>query len=555
MGAKLAAEIDQWLRDAGLVVTASDRATRALTSAFDRARQSEGHTAWPAPNILDWRTFARSAWEERTLDGRLLLNPLQEQSLWANIAGADGQSATLLEGPRHRLAALAMEAHELLCAYEPRYLRPSARAAWQHDAAAFSHWLTAFDESCRANNLLSPARLPLELIPLLESDSAARPPLLLAGFDRLLPIQRALFDAWGQWQQAALDQPAEQTHFLQASDTQAELAACALWCNNQLASNPHARLLVITQDAASRRGEIERAFLHHSSPSASPIFEFSLGIPLNHVALPHSAHLLLRWLSGPLAEHELDWLLSTGHAAASPQESSALQAHMRSLRRRSLQQPFWTLAGFTAQRSAAPLPPAWVARITDAQSRLADLARRPQTPLEWAEFVPQLLEAAAFTQSHPLSSAEHQAVNRWHQTLQTCGSLGFDGRRIPWQEFLSILARALDETLFAPESRDAPIQIAGPAESAGLTADAVWFLGANEDAWPPRGTTHPLLPIEVQRQAAMPHATPQVDWDLAHTITIRLISSAAQVHFSYAKQDEAAEADRSSCPCARHHSL
>jgi len=367
-------------------------------------------------------------------------------------------------------------------------------------------------------------------------------PLLLAGFDRLLPIQRALFDAWGQWQQAALDQPAEQTHFLQASDTQAELAACALWCNNQLASNPHARLLVITQDAASRRGEIERAFLHHSSPSASPIFEFSLGIPLNHVALPHSAHLLLRWLSGPLAEHELDWLLSTGHAAASPQESSALQAHMRSLRRRSLQQPFWTLAGFTAQRSAAPLPPAWVARITDAQSRLADLARRPQTPLEWAEFVPQLLEAAAFTQSHPLSSAEHQAVNRWHQTLQTCGSLGFDGRRIPWQEFLSILARALDETLFAPESRDAPIQIAGPAESAGLTADAVWFLGANEDAWPPRGTTHPLLPIEVQRQAAMPHATPQVDWDLAHTITIRLISSAAQVHFSYAKQDEAAEA-------------
>jgi probable DNA repair protein len=39
----------------------------------------------------------------------------------------------------------------------------------------------------------------------------------------------------------------------------------------------------------------------------------------------------------------------------------------------------------------------------------------------------------------------------------------------------------------------------------------------------------------------MPHATPQLDWDLAHTITIRLISSAAQVHFSYAKQDETAE--------------
>ena len=77
------------------------------------------------------------------------------------------------------------------------------------------------------------------------------------------------------------------------------------------------------------------------------------------------------------------------------------------------------------------------------------------------------------------------------------------------------MSRALDETLFAPESRDAPIQIAGPAESAGLTADAVWFLGADEDAWPASGATHPLLPIEVQREAGMPHATPQLDWELA----------------------------------------
>src|SRR5208283_5160242 len=98
-----------------------------------------------------------------------------------------------------------------------------------------------------------------------------------------------------------------------------------------------------------------------------------------------------------------------------------------------------------------------------------------------------------------------------------------------WKEFLSALARTLDETLFAPESNDAPIQIAGPAESAGLSADAVWFLGANEDAWPASGATHPLIPPEVQRQAGMPHASPQLDWELAHAITTRLITSASDV--------------------------
>jgi len=38
----------------------SDRAARALTEAFHRARQSEGLTAWAAPNIFDWKSFVHT---------------------------------------------------------------------------------------------------------------------------------------------------------------------------------------------------------------------------------------------------------------------------------------------------------------------------------------------------------------------------------------------------------------------------------------------------------------------------------------------------------------
>jgi len=542
MGARPAAEIDAWLRGGGLVVTASDRAARALESGFHAARRSEGLTAWPAPQIQDWKSFVRAAWEERgKADGRLLLNPAQERSLWAEIAARGEHLATLLEGPRHRLVGLAMEAHELLCAYAPQFPRDAARSAWQQDAAAFSGWLAAFDQACRAGNLLSPARLPLEAIQLLESDRLERPPLLLAGFDRILPVQREVFDAWGAWQEAPIGEPAARILSHEAPDAQAELAACALWCRGQLAANPRARLLVVSQDASTRRGEIERAFLKHTG--AGPLFEFSLGIPLNQVALPKAAHLLLRWLSGPLAEQELDWLLSTGQAAASAEETAELQESMRALRRRGQEQPRWTLAEFAGQGPEERLPAAWVSRMSEAQRRLAEFARRPQSPLDWAELVPHLLETAGWPGERALSSAEFQAERRWRQAVETAGSLGFDGRRIQWQEFLPALARTLDETLFAPESHDAPIQIAGPAESAGLSADAVWFLGANEETWPASGPTHPLLPLEVQKQAGMPHATPQLDWDLAHAITTRLIAAAqAEVHFSFARQTGIAEA-------------
>jgi probable DNA repair protein len=216
---------------------------------------------------------------------------------------------------------------------------------------------------------------------------------------------------------------------------------------------------------------------------------------------------------------------------------------MRTLRRFSLERTQWTLAAFLAQRCASELLPApWVERITAVQRLLAGFARRPQSPLDWAELVPRLLDELSFACAAPLSSAEYQALRRWQLAVESCGSLGFDGRRISWKEFLSQMGRTLDETLFAPESHNAPIQIAGPAESAGLTADAVWFLGADEDSWPPRGTMHPLLPIEIQREAGMPHATPQLDWELAEAITNRILASAAEIHFSFAKQNETADA-------------
>jgi probable DNA repair protein len=543
MGLIAASEIDAWLRGDGVVVTASDRAARALSSAFHRARQDEGLSAWPAPNILDWKSFVRAAWQERAMDGRLIMNPNQEEAIWASIAGSDAHIATLLDGPRHRLANLAMEAHELLCLYAPHFLRSAARSNWQQDAGAFSDWLIRFEQACRAGNLFSGSRLPLELIAILEQTAARkegqqRPPLLLVGFDRLLPVQRSLCDAWGKWRFAASSNAAEKMVFHKASDVQAELAACALWCKDLLSTNPRARLLVISQDIANCRGEIERAFLYHASPEERPAFEFSLGVPLSQIPLAQSALLLLRWLSGPVAEHELDWLFSTRRVAANSQENAALQSHMRALRRRGLQQPSWSLPSFIEQARPNTLPSAWVARITATGKRLNDLCRETRSPLDWAELVPQLLEDAAWPGADPLTSVEFQAGERWQGAIEICGSLGFDGRRVHWNEFVSDLTRGLETILFSPESQGAPILIAGPAESAGLAADGIWFLGATEDAWPAVGPTHPLLPPGVQREAGMPHATPQLDWDLASAITDRLRHFAREFRVSYSGQKD-----------------
>lgn len=537
-------EIDAWLREGGIVVTSSERAARSLMAEYHRARRAEGLTAWPTPRIRDWRTFVRESWEERSRDGRVILNSLQEQSLWREILAARLQYAALLEGPRHRLAGMAMEAHQLLCAYAPKSLIARQRAGWQQDAAEFSAWVAEFDEICKSEGLISAAQLPLELIALLEEDESARPPILLAGFDRALPTQKMLLSRWragSSVHEAAVGQATSRVEFQVAGDQMTELAACAIWCRRKLDSNPQARLLVVTQDAEKRRGEIERAFLRHArvearGPEAQKLIEFTLGVALGRIGLARSATVLLRWLSEPLEEHKIDWLFSAGHAVANIDESRALTAFMRAIRRKGWQRTRWPLADFLQQRPGMNLPASWTSRMMQAQTRISDSARRTKEPRLWAELVPQLLRQCGWPGERALSSIEFQAFDRWQRTVENVASLGFGGRQMSWTEFLDALERTVDETLFAPESKGAPILITGPAESAGLTADAIWFLGADEDAWPARGATHPLLPLATQRETGMPHATPQMDWELASTMTKRIVSSAQEVHFSYARQ-------------------
>jgi probable DNA repair protein len=540
MGFISAPEVDAWLRGGGFVVAASERAARAVKSAFHRARRAEGLTAWPAPQVLDWKSFARSAWVDRGGD-RLLLNALQEESLWCRMIRDSGHTEGWTDPPRRRLARLAMEAHELLCAHAPHLLRRAARNGWEQDHGAFSGWLTEFDDACRAGGLISPGRVPFELVSQLEDEDRGRPPLVLAGFDRLLPVQQNVFDAWGEWRSIAPGEAAASVRFYGAANEQAELSACARWCSRYLAAKPLGRVLIVAHDASERRGEIERAFLKPGGGAGPLGFEFSLGVPLLDVGLARGASLLLRWLDDALEEHEVDWLLGSGSGAARLEEAAALHSMMRALRRRGLQRTRWTLNAFLRQRTGSvSIPSAWVERMSRAQNRL-EATPQAQSPLEWAGLVPQLLEAIGWPGQTAPTSAEFQAISRWQQAVDACGSLGFDGRSMTWSEFRSTLERALAETLYAAESEDAPIQIAGPAESAGLTADAIWFLGSDESAWPGSGRTHPLLPIELQRSARMPHASPQLDWELAESITARLLAAAPEVIFSYARQKEGLE--------------
>ena len=543
------ARVEAWLATGGVVLAASERAARSVAAEFHAARQREGRRAWVTPAILSWEGWVREQWLERNTAGLMPLNPLQERALWKRAIGRSRAAEGLLH--LRRLAVSAQHAYRLLCQYAPEWLRAAARRSWSGDAAIFSEWVDEFEVLCRREEAISTSRLLPDLTAKLAGipDQISRPPLLLIGFDRLLPAQEGLLKVWGRWDSEAAVEAAGSTRFLAAGDAKAELDACVGWLRGRLTADPKVRLMVVTTQLRERRGELERALLSGENGRGLD-FEFSLGVPLSKVSVARSAVLLLRWLAEPIREPELDWLLGSGHCAASSEEELELQEAMRELRRLGKERPEWRIEDLAgafeglerramstgAQSGLRP----WRARMVPARQRLAATAAR-LSPLEWASTARQLLESMGWPGFRPETSVVYQARERFDKVLEDCASLGFDGSRMEWAEFAAAVGEAASETIFAPESGRARVLITEPLESAGQLADGIWFMGADEESWPAAGQPHPLLPIGLQRDAGMPHAGPRTDWELAQQVTSRLLASAGEVVFSYARQSAEAE--------------
>jgi ATP-dependent helicase/nuclease subunit B len=546
----LAAAITGTLERGGTVVAASPRAARVLQLQYAAAQDSAGYEIWPSPPILDWDSWLRSLWRDHAFvhpEAPLLLSPLQERVLWTRQQRDD---ASRVVSPAS-MAALAMEAWSLLCDYKAHAARSES---WEHiDAERFRHWAAAFERECERNRWISFS----QIAPLLAADTALELPrkICLAGFDRLTPAQGDFLAAL-ECRGILVEQPPlpaleSRRSWVAARDPNAEITACAVWIRERLVENPSARIGVIAPGVQGLRGAIDRAFRRVLAPasedilapSGEPPWEFSLGQPLADVPVIRTALLLLRWIADPLPEEEISWLLLSGFVSDTVTNSLAVAHHDTRRRRAALLLPERALTDFAATLpSAAEFTPLQrdLAEIleTVAANRVLTQSRRPSA---WTELVHLLLDRAGWPGRRSPDSVEYQALQRWQRLLDDLALLDFDGSLCTFSGFLSLLNAHAREIIFAAESHDAPMQVMGPYESSGQTFDAIWFLRADDTAWPQRGRLHPLLPPTVQRRYAMPSSTPEDEWNLAHAVTARLLASAPRIVFSYAQSDGDAE--------------
>ena len=548
-------EIEQALARGATILTANQRAARTLRNAYDLDQRAGGRDLWEPPQVLAWETWTHSLWNRLLLDGHasaLLLSPAQEHTIWRAIIAADTSTASLR--PVDALAQTAADAWKRLHDYRGR-----SRLAFfpgNSDTRAFARWAAEFERRCARSSYLTEARLPETLRDAIAAGCIFTPELLLVGFDSKTPAQTAVLDALqaNSVLVTELDQPslAPSRTLVDAPDEHAELAACAHWLRARLTEDPGASIAVIVPQIEPARAEIDRIFRNIlapelediAAPAGSDPFEFSLGVPLARTPIAAAALDILRWSLGPLPLDRVCALLLSPHFAAvegSAEYTARAEFDAFALRDQSLLQPEISIDALyrlvAASRQSAHLPILQNhLRALRTLVKNRDHTRGERTHAEWATAIHDLLEAAGWAPASQLDSIEFQTRSKWESALDELATLDFDGVRVSFHDALAALERIAAETLFAPESRHAPVQIMGPLESAGSTFDAIWFLRANDLAWPASPSSNPLLPWPLQREFAMPGADPARDSAHARRITDRITASAPAVLFSYAKQ-------------------
>ncbi len=497
----------------GLVLAADLRQARILRRLHDRAQVAAGRRAWPTAQVLPldaWLElqWGRCAWARPDLPH--ILPPVALRWLWRLQVARDAPG--LLDpadlGSRARSSWLQLRAHGGDLAAVSRW--PLTR-----DQQAFLAWSRSVESELRARGACDAGDLARLLVEqsAIEADG---PPILLAGFRRLTPAQDALFTALKAAGRAierlALPQAKAACFHHRAADPESERAAMLAWLRDRVTAAPDGLHGVIVPDLDANRGALERALAAALQPELElpgagrddRAFDLAGGHPLVAQPVVEDALAALACAAATIEWTTASRLLRSSHLAGADAERGERIAVDRVLRglpgATRLRGP--RLAGVAARAGAARFASA----IGAATAALE--GRRRRSAATWAEAFGNGLAAWGWPGDAPLGSREFQAAHRLRELLHELVGLGDVAADLSATEALAELRR-LAAAPFQPESGEPAVYVLDSYDDPGVQFDSLWVAGLTATAWPRPVAVDPLLPIEIQRQLAMPGATPE----------------------------------------------
>ncbi len=501
---------------------------------------------WRTPQILPWSTWlereylnARAAATDPTSIKRVL-SAAQSRALWEDVVAESAYARELLNPSNAaRLAARSWRRlHEYLIPLDALgpYDTPEARA--------LETWCRAYAARCRTLRAIDEAELTTWAH---DEQFVPAEDIACAGFDSMPPSMRRLIDRWrvaGRFVDLeANTRKANEVLVIGADDAEDELIRLASWSRAQVVAGVE-RIGIILGDLQRRRDEVQRALEDVFAPGERSVGRGGVSIPVV-VAAPSplanyplvDAALLVLQLATTATHNEAGRLLRSPFVAGGVSERSARALADFRLRKEQRERWDWFELERWASMTGCDVLQRTARRVNEMLRTFSGLALAS----EWAERFQALWIASGWPGERTLNSLEHQTLEKVRGALAEFGTLDNVAGRMSLPHALARLRDVCAETPFEPESVGAAVTVIDAATSAGMQFDALWVAGLDAEHLPAPINPDTLIPIELQRRAGIPEATPAGVLDQAAAQLQRWLRSTKQLVLSWPKREGDAE--------------
>ncbi|WP_157976383.1 PD-(D/E)XK nuclease family protein [Parahaliea mediterranea] len=503
-----------------VLLTPNLRLARRIKAEWDARQRTAGLRAWsplpvyPAESWLVQR-WQQAAWQQPPLR-RQLLETSQALLLWRQVIEQDQQQGDYSLLQSQAAASQAQQARNQLLRWQVdrQAAGIAARFRLDTDCATFLRWLDAFEARLADGGLAT----GLDVIAALQGAALAqgnRPRALLIAFDDVPPLLRtALTHACAEVAELPQPAPVADCQARAFADRNSELQAVARWARVTYDAHAGASIGIVLDDMRGDRQRLEyllrREFDCLDANYAALPVNFSTGWQLAEVPVVRDALAALAAVNAPAPVQRVLALLRSRFLQLPDRYSPEGLAFVTRLHDHGRE----TIEAGALRNLAKDLRLGHILLDCAGQRAL----REPALPSQWAERFHQLLALWGWPGEGGLDSLEYQQVEEAYRQLDAlgafdavCGPLGF-------ADALGLLRQCCQDTSFQPRTEDSRIQVLGPLEAAGLEFDALWLCGMQASQWPAPARPNPFLPLSLQRECAMPHASAEREWRYAHSL-------------------------------------
>ena len=540
------------LADGVLILTPNHRISTAILDAYAAQLKTD---SWITPRVYPVDLWIKRLWLALANQAVSpccefqILESAEEFLIWSGVIEDSLPKFPLLNPDE--TAALASRAYQDLRQWS---LDEDVCSLHQYqsipDVMVFAEWQRLFQDRCKDAGLITLVDAIKLLIELITSDAESidieiPPRLVTVNFYQPPPLYQSLFDCIADRRDlvafhsegGAATKACVRHEF---SDARFELAACADWIIESAAVDASLHIGIISNQDGAYTDELQRILADRLAPSA--LIELSKttavvnsnqpGPGLIDSGLINDALLLLNLNLEQQDSEEFCRLLQSPHMPGSQLRSnkdSATEAGAideideRSELEARLQMQLLMRQIMSTQSAATDLSrimntegkpyhcPQFASAMLEARTCFRRLAEK-NTPRVWARLFTQQLEIFGWPGTRQ-TSAQQDLLREWQQLLSQFASSGRILGKIGFQTALAkIRALCLNRSKVVHSQSKCQVSLYTPEEALGLSFSHLWFLGFDDQSWPPAARPSPFLPHALQRQLELPNSNSELQY-------------------------------------------